>query len=113
VLSSLNGETFTMWNPNSMASGTSTATAHLATGSTLASLAVGCAVLIAIVIGSFVLIMWVRRRSLNTQNEVNEGFSFRDMERMVERGLISPDEFKQIKRARAMKMAKRLRDEPA
>lgn len=93
-----------------MASGSSAAT-HLTSASTLASLAIGCAVLIAVVITSFIVILWVRRRSLNANNDVNEGFSFRDMESMVKRGLITEDEFKQIKRARAMKMAKRLRDE--
>ncbi len=95
-----------------MASG-SNAAGHLTSGGTLASLAIGCALLIAVVIVSFILILWVRRRSLNAHNEANEGFSFRDMESMVERGLITEDEFKQIKRARAMKMAKHLRDEVA
>ncbi len=86
------------------------AAAHLSSGSVMTGLAIGCAALIAVVVASFVIISWVRRRSLNSQHEMNEGFSFRDMERMVERGLITQDEFKQIKRARALKMAKKLRD---
>ncbi len=95
-----------------MASGSNVAT-HLSSGGTLVGLAIGCGLLIAVVIVSFILILWVRRRSLNAHNDTNEGFSFRDMESMVERGLITQDEFKQIKRARAMKMAKHLRDEVA
>lgn len=79
--------------------------------STLVSLGVGCGVLIAVVVVSFVVILWVRHRSLGANSDSIEGFSFRDMESMVERGLITEDEYKQIKRARAMKMAKRLGDE--
>jgi uncharacterized membrane protein len=91
-----------------MTSDSATSTTGVHAVGTLVSLAVGCGVLIALVIASFVIILWVRRRSLTAHGDSVEGFSFRDMESMVERGLITEDEYKQIKRARAMKMARRL-----
>ncbi len=72
-------------------------------------LIVACGVLLVMVVAGFILIAWVRRRAVKDTDETSEGFSFRDMEKMVERGLITPDEFKEIKRARAMKMAKRFK----
>ena len=97
-----------IWNDHTMTSGSATSATSVHSAGTLLSLAAGCGVLIALVIASFVIILWVRRRSLTAHNDAVEGFSFRDMESMVERGLITEDEYKQIKRARALKMAKRL-----
>lgn len=100
-----------IWDGQNMATSTSAAATTLHSTSTLVNLAFGCGILIALVIASFVVILWVRRRSLSANTDAVEGFSFRDMESMVQRGLITEDEFKQIKRARAMKMAKRLRED--
>ena len=72
-----------IWNDHTMTSGSATSATSVHSAGTLLSLAAGCGVLIALVIASFVIILWVRRRSLTAHNDAVEGFSFRVLKSII------------------------------